>query len=399
MKEFSTSKTKKALIACLADASGNPRPRRAIALCKEQGYDVHVMGLKFKDPVDIDGFYEIKTPSMRLDQKILRKIIGLAGVLFSSRAMLKALIELRWKLSSIKQDIKNTNFDIIIVEDLYLLPFAFEIKCNAKIIFDAREFYPEQLGHSFLFRITERNSRIKLCRDYLPRCDAVMTVSYGLAERYQKDFGVNCDLIFSVPAFSEREPSALSQPIKMVHHGVANPNRRLENMIDMFRHLDHRFSLDFYLVGSHAYIERLRERAKPYPNIRFLEPVKLGNIVEMLSRYDIGLCYLEDTTFNLRHSLPNKFFECIQARLAIAIGPSPDMSLLVEHYDCGIASSSFDPETFAATLNALTGDDIARYKQGSHLAAQELCWEKEKIKYLGIIDRITRSEKSGLSDA
>jgi hypothetical protein len=70
--------------------------------------------------------------------------------------------------------------------------------------------------------------------------------------------------------------------------------------------------------------------------------------------------------------LPNKFFEFIQARLAIAIGPSIEMKKIVDQYDCGIVSSDFEPRTLALELNKLTTDKLMYYKSQSHKAAEVL---------------------------
>lgn len=89
----------------------------------------------------------------------------------------------------------------------------------------------------------------------------------------------------------------------------------------------------------------------------------------------MGVFLLPDNTFNHRHCLPNKFFEYVQARLAIAISPLPDMSTTLHQYDLGVISEDFTPQAFAAAINSLTPDNIARYKWNAHRAAQTLCWE------------------------
>jgi hypothetical protein len=59
-------------------------------------------------------------------------------------------------------------------------------------------------------------------------------------------------------------------------------------------------------------------------------------------------------TFNLKYILPNKFFEFIQARLAVAIGPSVEMKRLVKEWDCGIVAANFEAKSMAAEINRLT---------------------------------------------
>ena len=78
------------------------------------------------------------------------------------------------------------------------------------------------------------------------------------------------------------------------------------------------------------------------------------------------------------HSLPNKFFEYIQGRLAIAIGPSPEMKHFVEKYELGVVSEDFNPKSLANAINKLTPEKINYYKSQSHTFAQELSAEKNK---------------------
>jgi len=85
---------------------------------------------------------------------------------------------------------------------------------------------------------------------------------------------------------------------------------------------------------------------------------------------------LPPSNFNHRHALPNKLFEFIQARLAVAVGPSPDMAELVKAHEIGVVSPNFTPQSFAATLNKLRLEDIDGYKANAHKAAPMLCWER-----------------------
>jgi hypothetical protein len=71
-------------------------------------------------------------------------------------------------------------------------------------------------------------------------------------------------------------------------------------------------------------------------------------------------------------ALPNKFFEFVQARLAVAIGPSPEMARLVRQYGFGVVSDSFDARELATRIAALTPKDIERLKHRSDSASAEL---------------------------
>jgi hypothetical protein len=156
-------------------------------------------------------------------------------------------------------------------------------------------------------------------------------------------------------------------------------------MIEAMRLLDDGFVLNLMLMGSDRAISRLKSAARGDSRIRFLPPVPMQDIPRVANAHDVGLFLLEPRTPNQRHVLPNKLFEFIQARLAIVIGPSPDMAAVVREWGCGAVTGDFTPAALAATLDSLDADDIARMKRRSHAAADELCAEKNEQRLLDLV--------------
>ena len=261
------------------------------------------------------------------------------------------------------------------------MPFALSICDKAKILFDAREYYPRQHEDSLIFRFINKPIVSMICKKYLNKCEYLVTVSTGLKSAYLADFGVKMSVLRSVPNYKEMTfKKTTKDKIRMVHHGVANKNRNLENMIKIVQNLDQRFTLDFYLVGNFSQIMKLKKAAAGCERISFLKPVSFEGIIPMLNNYDIGFYYLEPNGFNVTHCLPNKLFEFIQARLAIFLGPSPDMAELVNEFDCGFICEEFSIVSAVNTLNNLTTDQIDRAKVKSDKASKVLCYEKESEK-------------------
>ena len=128
--------------------------------------------------------------------------------------------------------------------------------------------------------------------------------------------------------------------IRIIHHGMASPDRYIHKMIEVMDYVDSRFTLDLMLVATYYqdYFETLQQMAAERQNTRIIPIVPFEEIIPFTSQYDIGMFLVPFSTFNLKMCLPNKFFEFIQARLAIAIGPSPEMSKYVKTYNLGIIS-------------------------------------------------------------
>lgn len=288
-------------------------------------------------------------------------------------------------LLAARQTLSEEAYEHIFCEDITLLPLALSLqdepqnRGRAGIIMDAREFYPLQFEHQFIWRTFLGPFNDYLCRTYLPRADHIFTVSPGLQDAYLDRYGLSCRLIPSCAPFHDIAPHATGGKIRLIHHGAGTPARKLEVMIETARLLDERFSLDLMLMPNDSdYLRKLTDMAEATGRVRIIPPVPMPQIVSFISDYDMGLYVLEPRAFNLRHCLPNKFFEFLQARLGIAIGPSPDMASLVRKHGLGVVADDFSPEAMATRLNALTTADIDAFKAAADVAARELCWERNE---------------------
>jgi len=107
-----------------------------------------------------------------------------------------------------------------------------------------------------------------------------------------------------------------------------------------------------------------------------------------VNQYDVGIYLLPPVNFNPEHALPNKFFEFIQARLAVAIGPSTEMARIVEEHSLKVIADSFRPEALANALEQLTDESIRGYKLAADRAALELNYEAAGRVLLHEIERL-----------
>jgi hypothetical protein len=136
------------------------------------------------------------------------------------------------------------------------------------------------------------------------------------------------------------------------------------------------------------YINHLTKLAIGDPRIRILPPLKSNEIVPFINNYDIGVFLLPPVNFNYANTLPNKLFDFIQARLAIAIGPTPEMKEIVDRYQIGIVADDFTPQALALKLLALNETQINQFKNNTPIAALDLSAEKNKSKLNYIIENL-----------
>ncbi|MBP9927367.1 MAG: glycosyltransferase [Cyclobacteriaceae bacterium] len=295
-----------------------------------------------------------------------------------------------------RSQIKDRAFDLIVANDIESLPLAFKIKGKEKILFDAHEYAPRHFEDKFVWRIFFQRFNKYLCKKYLPKVDKMITVGEGLAKEYAKHYPVDPIVVTNANYLSNHAPSKVDpNKIKLIHHGAANPSRQLEIMIEMMNHLAERFSLDLMLLSpstankkTRDYLTTLKNMIKDNPNINIIPPVKSSEVVASIHHYDIGIFLLPPINFNYANTLPNKFFDFVQARLCIAIGPTPEMAALVNTYDLGVISDDFTAISLAKKINALTGSDIARFKEQSNKAAMTLSAEQNKVLLKNIVTKL-----------
>jgi hypothetical protein len=295
-----------------------------------------------------------------------------------------------------RSKIKDRAFDLIVANDIESLPLAFKIKGKEKILFDAHEYAPRHFEDKLVWRIFFQRFNKYLCKKYLPQVDKMITVGEALAKEYTKHYPVDPIVVTNANYLSNHAPSKVDpNKIKLIHHGAANPSRQLEIMIEMMNLLDERFSLDLMLLTpstankkTRDYLTTLKNMIKDKPNINIIPPVKSSEVVASIHHYDIGIFLLPPINFNYANTLPNKFFDFVQARLCIAIGPTPEMAALVNTYDLGVVADDFTAISLAKKINALSNSDIARFKEQSNKAATTLSAEQNKVLLKNIVTKL-----------
>lgn len=380
-----------ALVACCADPSVNPRPNRAIKLLAAMGYRVITLSYPLSQPMpEVEATWVHSRRGLMLGA--LRRLLAW-GIQLATLARINRVLPMSvwgWRLGAAQHRaaMAAEGFAVVVVEDLPLLPLCLQAQAGrGRVVFDAREYYPKEFDGSAWFRLAHAPERVRLLKLCLPAVSGFCTVSPGLARQYEADFRVLPQVVMSTPPLRQAQPRPQTPGVvRMVHHGVANRDRQLERMIEVMQHLDARFSLDLYLTGDPEYIAELRRLAEACPQVRFCAPVAFTWLHAMLTEYDMGFYFLVPSGFNTTFNLPNKFFEFVQARLAIAIGPSPDMAALVQAHRCGVVAPSFEVSAMADTLNALKDTELAVLKQNSDAAAHQLCWEVESQKLRALLE-------------
>ena len=373
----------------------DPRILRQVQALK-QDYKITAIGYtQISD--DSVMYYPVKMnrPTKRTLNQKLRLLFS---TIFTRNNYIKESLENYLDLNNVlSQNIVAPN--VIIANDWEGLYLASLLKQRnnwyVKIYFDAHEYAPLQHSASLRWRLAEKPIAIyalKKCRTDI----AVMsTVCDGIAREYEKFFDFPAGFVKVIT--NAAEYNAALKPvevggkiIRLIHHGGAMKQRKLELMMEMMQYLDpDKYELTFMLVNSDPdYFNYLLEISKKSKNIKFIEPVPFSEIPAVLNSYDVGVYLILPEHFNHKHCLPNKLFEYVQARLAIAIGPSIEMVKIVNKYDLGVCSKDFTPKSLANTIAQLTVENIMKYKKNADKYAKELSAEENLVKIKNIITGI-----------
>ncbi len=373
------------------DIIKRPRPARLLDMLKGY-YELYAIAPSLSP---IEGVKTFSYPAIkRAKDRSREENLILHQRLKNNDFMALIFTQERLKILDIFKTIPK--MDLIIIEDITLLPFGIEyIKKHpqTRLMIDLREFYPLEYENDAKWMATFGKFFQFLCEQYLKYVDIALCVSKGIAKRYKKDFGLDSKIFYSFPPFHNYNPSPLSQPISLIYHGFLSTDRNSQNLIKLAKSLDERFHI--YIMGlsnQAGFLESLKTNLTD--NISFIEPVEMNEIINFTQQFDIGLLTLSPNSFNNANAMPNKFFEYIQARLAVISTPIPSIIPWMKQYKFGKCAKGFEAKDLARCLNKLSNEEILDFKMSSNKAAHKLNTLENQKKILDIIKNLLDSNQS-----
>jgi hypothetical protein len=269
-------------------------------------------------------------------------------------------------------------FDGVLANDLNTVPLALSLNPRRGVHADLHEFAPREKDDDLKWRLFVAPFMRWLCRTYLPQVVSATTVAPGIAAQYLHDYGVRFGVVTNAAPYAERDPRPVGATIRVIHSAAGQRYRRLEVFIEAMRDAPEGVELDLIVVPNEpGYVDELKQLSSDVPGIRFREPVPYTELVDTLADYDVALAFLPPTNFNLAHALPNKFFEAVQARLGLIIGPSPEMAAILTEHGLGLVTRDFEVASLRAALRGLTAAEVSSWKQAAHAAARSLSAEAQ----------------------
>lgn len=334
--------------------------------------------------------------SLTLIDKLLTSLLLIAG------RIIPAIYDYRyWNRPHYRQAreyVQGRQWDAFYADEWAAVPIAVTAAQvnQAPVVYDAHEFSPLEREDHLGWRLFYSPMIRYILKRYTPKIRAAITVCQPIADRYEREFGFKPMLVLNAPKPVDVPDHEIDPDhIHLVHHGSAQSDRKQEIMIYAVAQAEPRFHLHFMLVDQEpGYVARLKQLADRIApgRVTFHDPVPPPQVAPTIARFDIGLALMFPSNYNNRMALPNKFFEAINAGLAVLVGQSPAMIAVVEQYQCGVVAPSFEPSDIAATLNRLTVEDTKQFRRASRAAAKTLNADVQMTQIVGLFRSLLNEE-------
>ncbi|GAA1513341.1 hypothetical protein BJ978_001975 [Agromyces terreus] len=286
-----------------------------------------------------------------------------------------------------KRALAGRSFDAVLADDVDAVGLALSVPSRG-VHADLHEYSPRQKEDLLRWRVFVGPFMRWMCRTFVTKATSVTTVGQGIAEEYRRRFGVAADVVTNAAPYVEREPQPVHDPIRLVHSGAALHDRNIMTIVDAVDAASGGCTLDLYLTPNDpAYLDSLKARQNA--RITVHDPVPYDELNETLSAYDVGVHVLPPVNFNNTWALPNKFFDYVQARLGLIIGPSPEMARVVRERGIGAVADDFSTAALVREIERLAPAQVAAYKSASADAARDLSAESQVVVWRRAIDGIT----------
>lgn len=322
-----------------------------------------------------------------------RRYNDLDGRLITLKRYRKAF----WRLSAVawsRNALRRRRFDVAIANDVEAVPVAVKLRPRRGVLADLHEYSPRlHDDHEAWAR------RISPWFDwvvgrYVTKASAWTTVSRGIVDEYERNFGFRAELVTNAAPFQDLIPTPVKERVRLVHSGACLRNRALHVVAEAAAENADTVTLDFYLTANDpGYLDELKEIAANSSNVVVHDPVPYAELAGVLNQYDVGVHVLPPVNFNNQLALPNKLFDYVQARLGLLIGPSVEMSHYVNDLGLGEVTADFERASVNRSMAALTPERVMVWKAASDTHSADLAGERQVDIWASTIERLFQGQR------
>jgi glycogen synthase len=325
-----------------------------------------------------------------------RRDVVVSVALMAPSSVLPALAEplhnLNPAVRAARRALAETAPDIIHANDWMTLPAALgeKARSGARVVYDSHEMATEEHGDNRLWKVMAQPHIVRLERDLIARADHVMTVGDGLAEALKglyPGLATKPTVVRNMPAKQQRQFQPVGAERILTYVGLVRPERRIDLMISSLAFLDVRHRLHIMGFGPESHRRELLALAVALgvsDRILWKPPVAPDQVANAASVADIGLFLTDQKTRQQSLAFPNKLFEYIAAGLMVVSSDTAEIGRLLHATGCGLTVQQLSAEALASVISTLSDAQINLSKRAAVQAAQQLNWEAEAKKLLGV---------------
>lgn len=284
---------------------------------------------------------------------------------------------------------KRKNVAIINCHSLFVLPIGYLLKLfNPKVwlIYDAHELESQKTG---LNRVSAFISAI-MERFLIKRTNRLIVVSPSIKEWYENKYKLsNVVVLRNTPEMSNITArhhvfndmfNIPKTAMIFIYQGVVNKGRGIELLINAFS----RNTLNKHLIimGYGPLVDLVKDAEQNTHNIHFLPAVHPSEIGYYTSGADVGLSVIENMSLSYYYCLPNKLFEYLHSGLPVIVSNFPDMSTIINQFDCGWVTE-VSSKSLEKIINNISANELSEKCKGVVNVRREINWEKERGLLIG----------------
>ncbi len=306
-------------------------------------------------------------------------------------------------LSLLTRRARGLAADIVIGHGVEALPVAARAAASigARYGFDSEDFHVGELPDAPPYR-ARRSLIAAVEARYLPRSAYITASTDGIADALVLGYGVSRPVVVlntfppraEVPPLVDAGMAQGSATTLYWFSQVVGPGRGIEDAVEALGLLGG--STELHLRGrcDTSFVNMLMTRARELgvaERIHILPVVPPDELVELASRYDIGLALELTDTDNHRLCVANKLFSYLVAGLAVAVSDTPGQQAIMSRAPgAGFVYRAGDPQTLAEGLRRLVANPeaLASAKRAALGAAtHEFPWERDASRLVGYLTR------------
>lgn len=287
-------------------------------------------------------------------------------------------------------NLKNYNYDIIIINLVDTLPLASKLKMQnnkTKLIYDSQEYF---LGQYQRFKKSKLEWVKETESKYISKADLILATTNVMCSKIKETHHPKSPLIRvrNLPnkktlSFDKKN---VSSTLNIIWHGIAikyKSIRGLHIIIDAV--LNCKTDVKLYIQGRITESERVIinneiNYNKNKNRIEIVPPAHPEKIVESIIKYDVGVVGELPMEENQKLTSSNKLFEFIAAGLCTIVPDVIGLTETISEYNTGVIYQPGNSQELSDILDNLNKDrnKLNEYKSNSRLSFKKTTyWEKD----------------------